>query len=308
MKKSGFLLMVGIFILAGNSFATEGGGGVYPNGNENYMSGALPPPGFHMLIYAGYYGADTVRDQNGDRAPLPNFKLDVFAISPRFVWVFDTTSILRGDLVVHLILPFLNVNLDLTDPAGHRARQSKTGLGGYVFGTGYGYHVNENFHFVAALDINAPTGDWRNGDPVNLDRGYWNFEPLICLTYVQPEGINADLKIMWDFNLENPRSNITSGMEFHMDWAVGWGVGKGFVLGLGGYIYQQVTNDTINGNTWTDPFGGNEGNKGRAFAIGPSIKYDNGKGFFITAKYSKEFAVANRAQGWNLNIKMALPF
>jgi hypothetical protein len=300
MKKIGLFIMVSIFILAGNSFATEGGGGVYPNGNENFMSGALPPPGFYILMYSGYYTADSVRDNDGDRVPLQKFKLDVLSVAPRFVWVIETSSILHGDIALHLILPFLNINLDLIDPTGARARQSKTGLGGYTFGPAYGYHVNDKFHFVAAIDINAPTGNWGSKELVNLDRNYWNIEPLVCLTYFQPEGINADLKIMWDFNFENSRSDYTSGMEFHADWAVGWGIGKGFVLGLGGHIYQQVTDDKVKGETVEDY-------KGRAFAIGPSLKYDNGKGFFITAKYSQEFAVANRAQGWGINIKMALP-
>ena len=34
--------------------------------------------------------------------------------------------------------------------------------------------------------------------------------------------------------------------------------------------------------------------KGRAFAIGPSLKYDNAKGWFITAKWQREMSVRNR--------------
>lgn len=34
--------------------ATEGGGlAIYPDGLENYLVGALPPPGVHALVYAG---------------------------------------------------------------------------------------------------------------------------------------------------------------------------------------------------------------------------------------------------------------
>lgn len=48
--------------------------------------------------------------------------------------------------------------------------------------------------------------------------------------------------------------------------------------------------------------------KGRGFAIGPSLKYDNGKGWFITAKWQKETESKNRPQGSALWIKSTIPF
>lgn len=34
--------------LVGTALATEGGGGAYPNGAEDFMAGALPPPGTYF--------------------------------------------------------------------------------------------------------------------------------------------------------------------------------------------------------------------------------------------------------------------
>jgi len=48
--------------------------------------------------------------------------------------------------------------------------------------------------------------------------------------------------------------------------------------------------------------------KGRAFAIGPSIKYDSGKGWFVAAKYQMETAVRNRADGKAFWVKAVFPF
>ena len=56
------------------------------------------------------------------------------------------------------------------------------------------------------------------------------------------------------------------------------GLDIGWTLGAGGYAYQQLNDDKLTGATVSN-------NKGRAFAIGPSIKYDSGKGWFVTAKY-----------------------
>ena len=61
--------------------------------------------------------------------------------------------------------------------------------------------------------------------------------------------------------------------------------------GLNGYFYQQTTDDTLNG---ADVPGGN---RGRAAAIGPFIRYHPSKDFGIALKWQKEFAVENRASG-----------
>jgi hypothetical protein len=49
-------------------------------------------------------------------------------------------------------------------------------------------------------------------------------------------------------------------------------------------------------------------NRTRSFAIGPAIKYQNAKGWFITAKWQAETDVRNTAQGSAFWIKAAIPF
>lgn len=64
---------------------------------------------------------------------------------------------------------------------------------------------------------------------------------------------------------------------------------------------RQLTNDSQAGVSL-----GNS--KGAAFAVGPSLKYDTGKGWFITAKWQREMSVRNRPEGHALWIKTILPF
>jgi hypothetical protein len=55
MKKTMLVILLGLCLGISNiSYATEGGGGMYPNGNENYLVGALPPPGFYTMLYGAY--------------------------------------------------------------------------------------------------------------------------------------------------------------------------------------------------------------------------------------------------------------
>ena len=48
-------------------------------------------------------------------------------------------------------------------------------------------------------------------------------------------------------------------------------------------------------------------NKYRGFAIGPNVKYDSGKGWFVTAKWQKEVKIKNGAQGDALWVKAVFP-
>lgn len=37
-----------------------------------------------------------------------------------------------------------------------------------------------------------------------------------------PDGLNLDLKLVYDFNRRNPSTDYRSGQEAHADYAVGW--------------------------------------------------------------------------------------
>lgn len=274
--------------------ATEGGGGVYPNGNENYLAGALPPPGTYFLTYASHYEASTLRDNNGNKIPL-DFKVQADALALRAVHVTNQ-QILGGQLLFHVVAPLVNLKVK----AG-AANGSTSGLADMVFGTGLGYHASDKLHYVWAVDVSAPTGSYDQNKVANIGRNYWNIEPVFALTYVQPTGFNADVKVMYDFNGVNSATHYRSGQELHADYSAGWALGNGWTVGVGGFIYRQTTDDQQNGTTVAN-------NKGRAYAVGPSIKYDSGKGWFLTAKFEKEYGVANRAQGSSFKIKALLPF
>lgn len=283
-----------VLLAASAARATEGGGGTYQNGIENYMWGAAPPPGFHFLAYGLFYRATTVRDNDGNDVTPPDFKAQAFALALRPIWMTPVT-VLGGNLGFHAIVPLVDLGVSVPGKS-----QNKFGVGDITFGPALGFHLSPNLHFLVAVDVNAPTGGYSTTDLANIGRNYWNFEPLTGFTYLQADGINADLKLMYDFNLRNGATQYLSGQELHADYALGWGVGGTWVFGVGGFLYQQVTNDDDNGTTVPN-------SKGRAFAVGPSVKFDSGRHWFVTAKYEFEMAVANRIQGGGLDIKAIIP-
>jgi len=279
---------------AATAFATEGGGSMYPNGVDTFMAGAVPPPGLYGLVYATNYSADKLVDNSGNDLNVPGFKVRATVVAPRLVWV-PGTKVLSGDLVVHTIVPLV----DLKVSAGG-ATDSRRGLGDVTVGAGVAWHHSPNLHSVAAIDVFTPTGSYDKNRLANAGRNYLAWEPLYAISWIDPQGPNADIKLGYMMNRRNSDTGYKSGDEFHFDYSLGWGFGNGLTAGVGGFFYRQVSADNLTGS---DVVGG----KGRAFAVGPAMKYDSGKGWLLMAKWQKESGVRNRAEGSAFWLKAVFP-
>jgi hypothetical protein len=166
-------LSVGAVLAAASMFcspaqATEGGGSVYAHGVENFMSGALPPPGFYPIVYGTRYRATTLRDNDSNdiAAAVGGFRAEVTGVVPRFVWVTDH-QVLGGQLAFHAIVPLLNVEVRLSPN-----QMSKAGVGDLNLAAALGYHASGKLHYVFAFEANAPTGRYNRNDVANVGRNY----------------------------------------------------------------------------------------------------------------------------------------
>jgi len=274
--------------------ATEGGGSIFPHGVENFMAGALPPPGLYGMVFGNSYTADRVNDGNGNNLNVPGFKVTANVVAPRLVWR-PNMQILGGDVVAHVIAPL--VDLKVNTPGGS---QHKSGLGDLTVGVGLGYHHSESMHSVVALDAYLPTGGYTKGDIANIGRNYGAIETVYALSYINPTGFNGDVRVGYIINQRNTATDYQSGNEFHFDYAAGWGLGNGWTVGVGGYVKQQVVLDKQGGVALAN-------SKTSGMAIGPNVKYDSGKGWFVTVKWQNESNIKNGAQGNALWLKAVFP-
>jgi len=176
------LLVVGVLLaLVSQTFATEGGGGAYPNGAEDFMAGALPPPGQYFMNYMLYYSADNLIDGNGKSIPI-DFELDVYADVMRFVNVTET-KILGASWAQHIFVPVMSV--DVSTPFGD---DDVTGIGDVIVDPFIlGWH-RPNFHWAVGLDVYVPIGEYDKDDIANVGRNYWTFEPVAAATYLSDRG------------------------------------------------------------------------------------------------------------------------
>lgn len=281
-------------LLCLQAHATEGGGlAAYPDGLENFLVGALPPPGVHTLIYAGTARYNRLRGDDGSSIGPPDFKVTVNAVVPRVVWVTGQ-SVLGGQLAFEALLPLLDVKVRAGGASFH-----SSGAGDLVLGTAVGWHHSPALHSVLGLDVYLPTGQYDRQDPSSLGKNAVTLQPVYAVSRIDPAGWNADLKLMWDINRRNSDTQTRSGQAVHADFAGGWGLGNGWVMGAAGHTFQQLSDDS-------GPAAA--AGKAQAWALGPSLRYATAQGFMFTAKLQREFSVRNRPEGTQFYVKASLPF
>jgi len=278
--------------------ATEGGGGMYPNGAEGFMTGALPPPGLYIVEYLNHYSADKLMDGDGDKVPI-DFKVDASAAVTRILYQTDK-DFLGGNLGGYVLLPLVHMSADTTFGSG-----TKSGFGDMTVAPFVSWHFGKNLHMASAVDINIPTGAYDKNEIANIGRNYWTIEPVLAVTYLADNGMEVSAKFMYDFNTTNEDTDYESGQEFHFDYALGYHTGP-WTFGATGYYYQQVTDDSGTMMPAGVPASVNDGNKGQVFAAGPSIKFDS-KGTIVEFRYQREMLAENKPEGDKFWVKLIWP-
>ncbi len=287
-------------LLASQSWA--GGGQHYPNGAEDFMVGALPPPGMYLVNYMLYVKKDSLKDNSGNSVPV-GFDAKVLAEVPRLIYVSPYT-LLGANLAAHVFVPLYSADVTVTAGGKKVVDDSKNGMGDIIFSPlVMGWHFGPELHAVFALDMWAPTGNYDKNDAASsiLSKNHWTFEPVLAVSYLK-DGFDVSAKLMYDFNTENSDTKTKPGQEFHVDWALGYSMSNGFTGGVVGYNYMQVTDDKVNGTTVAD-------NRSQVGGIGVGLKYWPKQGpFSATLKQYWEYNAKNMPTGPQTVFKIIYAF
>jgi len=160
--------------------------------------------------------------------------------------------------------------------------------------------VNNYLVYVAA---NVPVGDYSPTRLVNIALGHGAIDAGGAYTYQNtPTGNEFSGVAGFTYNLKNPDTQYRSGIDFHFDWGASHFLTKQLFVGIAGYAYQQITDDS-----GQNPILG--GFRSRARGVGPQIGYNfpmgNMQGSLSLRGYG-EFDAANRAHGWNTWLTFAI--
>jgi hypothetical protein len=283
--------------------ATENGATITPFGVLDFSAGMLPPatPVGTVGFRAGYYSANVQRDDNGNDEN-NDFDLTVKSYALAYIKMTEA-ELFNASVGFGAVLPVIDIDGSLTvsTPGGD------IDIAGDDFALGdmqflpimLQWNAPPNFFINASLQIQAPTGHYDVDNAFNAGVNHWTIAPMVGMTYISDSGFEISSRIQLSFNTENPDTDYRSGVEYLQEFAVGQHVGS-WTLGVGGYAYQQLTDDSGSGAT--------DANRGRVFALGPAISFfEPGKPVVSVHAY-KEFGAENRAEGYNVAVRVGVSF
>lgn len=276
--------------------AAEYGFSTYGLGGTAFGAGVTPPPGTYVTTVSAFYAADIGGSINfGGVVVNAGAEVEAFSSALNVLYV-PQGKLFGGSVGLALTVPVGHIDVDATVTAGVLTASRETdgwGLGDIASRAQIGWQSGDFAH-MAYVQAVAPTGRWDPGfSPIiglhrpGIDTGWaftWTHKP----TKLQFNGAAG-----FTFNFENTETDYRTGNEFHFEWAIGHEFAPGFMLGVVGYDYRQLTGDSGSGAVLGPQ-------KGRVDAIGPGLSYTTVIGktpVILNLRHYHEFNADKRWEG-----------
>lgn len=272
-----------------NAMSAERGLSNYlPGYFGDYAVAVAPDPG--LIVYGTAYGYD---------ANLDTVSLDATILLGGFQYVTDRT-LFGARLAFGSYTTYISGEgaspLGVAKASGH----GDTSVSPVVLYWSFG-----KFYVSLYESIIIPTGRFDVREPLNVSRNYYSFDTVLAMTWLDP-GLGLEISVVPGLmvNTENPDTNYRTGTEFHMDFMLNKYFSKEFAIGLHGYVYQQVADDSGDGVV-------EQGLRGSSVALGPSFLWVpsslgiKGK---IVGKWLHEIDAHDRFQGDIFSLTQAVQF
>jgi hypothetical protein len=161
--------------------------------------------------------------------------------------------------------------------------------------------VNNEMVYITG---NIPSGTYDPNRLANLSFGFPAVDVGAGYTYLdQKTGHEFSVVGGLTYSAINPYLQYQNGIDFHLDWAASQFVSKTVHVGLVGYYYQQITDDS-------GPGAKLGGFRGMAVGIGPEIGFiiplsKDYQGYLNLRGY-KDIETENRANTWSTWVTFAI--
>lgn len=264
------------------------------NGTADFYAGAAPPPGLHLIDYNVFLDIKKVENK-GQGLTGGEGSLTAVAFRPIFV---SEKGLFGGNFLMHSIIPILSVEANVTaqTPGGPiNVEGHDGGLGDVYFGAGLAWHT-KTWHWLTVLDVITPTGAFDAKKPINAGNNAFIIEPVVAVTGLFDNGIEASAKLMYSYHTKNSDyieagtglKGYQTGQAIHMDYMLNYAVTPKFKLGVTGWVWRGLEDDKIGGTKRHDT-------KDREFSMGPAARYQDGK-FALVGKYVIPVSAENRIE------------
>lgn len=294
------LVLLGLAAAAAR--ATENGRSTYAPGTSGDFALAVLPdaPGFYLRNeFFHYSGRNRYEAQGG--ALKVNADLAAWVDIPRVTWV-SGARLLGARHGAYLAVPAAYVRSEArVETAAPGAEPGVQTVIGHRFAPADAYLAPlildwkaGAWNVMAYETITIPSGSYDSGETVNASRNHWAAHSSLAATWRHPKGgPEADLRLGYILNGENPETDYRDGDEWVTDWTAAWRVNAAWAFGLTGYFYRQVSGDSGDGAQLGDF-------KGRSAGAGPVVRRAftcAGRRVSLVGKWLHEFDASNRYEG-----------
>jgi hypothetical protein len=319
-------LLIGVIVDApSTATADEGGVSFWLPGMYGSLAAVPLQPGwsfatvyYHTSVSAGGDVAASREITIGKLNPTVNVNLNanlhanvnLAILNPSYVFA---TPVFGGQLALGMagIIGRNNTSLDgtLTAMVGPLVITRNGSIDSSLTGFGDLYpqaslRWNMGVHnFMTYVTGDIPVGAYDSTRLANLGIGHGAIDGGFGYTYLNPQtGHEFSVVTGLTYNFENLDTNYRNGVDWHVDWGASQFLSKQLLVGIVGYLYDQITPDS-----GAAPFLG--ANESRVAGIGPQIGYlfpvGDMQGYLNLKGYA-EFDAAHRPDGWNVWLTFAI--
>jgi len=259
-------------------------------GSAGIDAGVQPPPGLAIVSQTLSYGANELRDRDGDRVPIDGLRMRATGTALGVSYTVKKPS--APYLTFAAGLPLARIRVSSDEPAAS--------LNGFGFSDLFVQPIKlgwrkRHFDVVTAYVAYAPTGHFEPRGNSSTGRGYWTHQLSLggALFADSTRSRRASALVSLEQNTRKRGIDITRGDMLQVQGGAGTSVTAGVILGVAGYALWQVTPDR--GSEIPPPL---RGGRSRVYGLGPELgvtipQYRTR----VTLRAEREFGVTSRPEG-----------
>lgn len=307
---------------ASQGAALEGGVETYLLGSRDSMAGVLPPAGTYLNNdFVSFSGTAPSIPAGG--AAIVNPKLSVFT------YKFNLTHVLAEPIGntrigINLNVPYVSASMDFTGELGSgisgTLRDETKALADIVVTPLFNWSHGK-LNTTLALGFFLPTGSYeaarinipaRQVEALNTGKNRGAFDPTLAMTWFDPStGWEYSGALGVTFSARNKTTDYQTAPEAHFEGTIMRHLPGKLGIGLTGYAYQQLGDDSGSGADSFKRAIGAQSLQARVFGLGPVVNWSTTVGKMpvsIKAKYIKEFGAKRRFESEKVWLTVGVVF
>ncbi|UTH72792.1 transporter [Chromobacterium sp. IIBBL 290-4] len=299
-------------LLSAQAQADEGGVSFWLPGQMGTFAAVPNDPGWSWTFSGYHASADSATRNQNKRGRVTNTQLstpsDLLFVSPTYTF---ETPLAGAQAAVSLTGLYGRAevydNAATTSPKG-KTRSASSDDTRNDFGDLYPMATLKwkqgNHNYLAYATLGMPTGAYDPNRAANMGTNHWSYDAGGGYTYLnESSGTEFSAVLGLTLNQKNPDTDYKNGNDAHLDLSLSQFLNENFHIGLVGYAYHQLENDSAPGM-------GKKNQKSQVVGLGPQVGYFFSVGkkkWYVNLKAYDEFDAKNRTAGWNSWLSLFVP-